>query len=860
MFVRLGKLVTRHPVAILIVWALLVGLTGVAALWGFGQGGLFQRMATSEYVIPGTDSEQVTHLTSSEEESGPTSIMVVTGVDTDANWDELLTFADEHRSLFEGEYVDTVADAFMIATATQDAQDDAQAQLEAAIEENSAAALAEVTAQMDAQREAAEAQIQAQVEQAAALGPEAAAAAQAQAEAARGELDAAMAAELEAAEVQVKTEVAQEAAKQAEEAQRDPEVVAATEEAEAQKQALLASNGDGYAVIVTRDAGLTDEQRSDSREALDTAVEEYRAALQAQFPGSDMEEMSQDHIETAIMGLVQSDLVKGEALSLPVAALIMIIVFGGALAAGMPLIGAISAIAAGMGGLWLLTFTTTVDSFILNVVSVIGVALSIDYGLLVVSRYREESKNLRAALDNPVASPRRGSLKNTVVIPAVQTTVETAGRTVAFSAVTIAVSLIGLLMIRVQMLQMIAWGGIIVALLAVLAAVTLIPALLTLMGTRLLKPSPVTKIPGIRRLVNAIGDTSTDHGVFYSIARWVQRRPWLVMISVATILILMALPVRGLEMRNHYADYIPEGTGLRTAFDTVQEEYPKLATPSITAVVDASEDSSATAEFVGDVSALEHVTSVVATPLASDEALTEVSILVDAPDQAGAEVTQVVSEVRALDVGTNVWVGGSAATQADFTSALAEDAPWALLVVVITVMVLLFLMTGSMLVPVRALIINTLSLMAALGATTAIFSNGWFGVQQTPGLETFIVAVMVAFGFGLAMDYEVFLLARIKEYWDRGDDNNTAVAKGLQRSGRIITSAAAIIVAVFIGFAMGEMIAIKQVGIGLAVMVVTDATLTRLFLVPATMTILGKWNWWAPAPLKKLAAKVGMLE
>lgn len=860
MFTRLGKLVTRHPVAIIVVWALLVGFTGAAALWGFGQGGLFQRMETSEYVIPGTDSEKVAHLTSSDEETGPTSIMVVTGVNTDANWDELLTFAEEHRSLFEGEYVDTVADAFMIAQATKDAEDQAQADLEAAIEENTQAALTEVTTQMGAQRAAAEAQIQAQVDQAYALGPEAAAAAQAQADAARAELDATMAAELEAAQTQVKTQVAQEAAKAAEEALNDPEVIAAKADAEAQKQALLPTNGDGYAVIVTRDAGLTGEQTKVSRQELDTATEEYRAALQAEFPGSQIDEMSQDHVESAIMDLVQNDLVKGETLSLPVAALIMIIVFGGALAAGMPLVGAISSIAAGMGALWILTFATTVDSFILNVVSIIGVALSIDYGLLVVSRYREESKRLKAEVDDPLLPQRRGNLKQRVVVPAVETTVETAGRTVTFSAITIAASLIGLLMVRVHMLQMIAWGGIIVALLAVLAAITLIPALLTLAGTKLLKPSPVTRIPGIGRLVNAIGDTSNDHGIFYRIARWVQKRPWMVMVGVATVLILMALPVRGLEMRNHFADYIPEGTGLRTAFDTVQEEYPKLATPSATAIVDASEDSPETLKFVEDVSALPNVASVEVAPLASDEALTEVSVRVDVPDQAGAEVTQVVTDMRALDVGADVWVGGSAATQADFTSALVHDAPWALLVVVIAVMVLLFLMTGSLLVPIRALIINTLSLMAALGITTAIFGNGWFGVQQTPGLETFIVAVMIAFGFGLAMDYEVFLLARIKEYWDAGDDNNTAVAKGLQRSGRIITSAAAIIVAVFIGFAMGEMVAIKQIGIALAVMVVTDATLTRLFLVPATMTVLGKWNWWAPKPLKKLAEKVGMLE
>jgi RND superfamily putative drug exporter len=167
-------------------------------------------------------------------------------------------------------------------------------------------------------------------------------------------------------------------------------------------------------------------------------------------------------------------------------------------------------------------------------------------------------------------------------------------------------------------------------------------------------------------------------------------------------------------------------------------------------------------------------------------------------------------------------------------------------------------MTGSVLVPLKALIINSLSVLAALGATTFIFEHGWFGVPESPGLVLFTVACMVAFGFGLAMDYEVFLLSRIKEYWDAGDSNDDAVAKGMQRSGRIITSAAAIIIAVFIGFAMGDLIAVKQIGVALAIMVGTDATVTRMLLVPATMTVLGHWNWWAPRPLQRLAQRVGL--
>lgn len=194
----------------------------------------------------------------------------------------------------------------------------------------------------------------------------------------------------------------------------------------------------------------------------------------------------------------------------------------------------------------------------------------------------------------------------------------------------------------------------------------------------------------------------------------------------------------------------------------------------------------------------------------------------------------------------------------DFNSSNRVDAPLALGIVALAVIILLFFMTGSVIAPFTALFINSLSLLAGLGGGAFIFQHGWFGLPQTQGLETFVVASAVAFGFGLAMDYEVFLLARIKEYWDAGEPNDLAVEHGLQRSGRIITSAAAIIIAVFIGFVFGDLIAVKQIGVVLALIVIVDATFVRLLLVPATMTILGKWNWWSPAPLRKLYNRFGI--
>lgn len=569
--------------------------------------------------------------------------------------------------------------------------------------------------------------------------------------------------------------------------------------------------------------------------------------------------MSSDAIGAAVNDQVQSDLVKGESLGLPIAALLMLIVFGGAIAAGLPLVGAVSAIATGMGVLWVSTWVTTIDAFILNVVSIIGLSLSIDYGLLVVSRFREEGYAILEATPEELLPRAKTNYRKQIVVPAVRRAVSSAGRAVFFSAVTIAFSLGGIFLIQIHMLRTIAWGGILIALLAVLAAITLIPALLTLVGDKLLKPSPLTRVPGLGQLMRAVGDSSSDHGIFSKIAHWVQRRPWTVMITVLVILVAMASPIGDLQMRNNFSDNIPNGSDAKIVYNTIQDDYPELATPAIQVVVDAPEDSDAVSTFVDRIDSLEGVEGVVIEELADHEGMTLIKVQAEAEDQAGTEVTNLVKEIRAFESDeTQAWVGGSAANQLDFRNAVFDDAPWALLFVAVAVMILLFLMTGSVIVPLKAIIINSLSIIASLGVTVAIFEHGWLGVPATPGLETFIVVCMIAFGFGLSMDYEVFLLARIKEFWDAGESNNHAVAMGLQRSGRIITSAAAIVIAVFIGFAMGDMVAIKQIGVGLAVMVATDATLTRMLLVPATMTVLGKWNWWAPKPLAKLAKKIGM--
>lgn len=733
MFHWIARGVSRHPLAVVLVWVLVLLAAAAASLVGFGHGGLFDRLKTSEVIVPGSESARVQELTASDS-AAPVMTLVVSGVDITADAQRLQTVADNNRALLDVEGVSQVVDPFLPTVAGTD-----------------------------------------------------------------------------------------------------------------QAGAMVSTAKDGYVVVMQGDTGLDDDQVSALQDAVDAAATDYGDRLRAEFPDAQVGVVSEQAIASSIVDQVRHDLVVGEMVGLPVAAVLMVIVFGGLLAAMMPLVAALAAIGVGMGGLWVLTFLTGIDSFILNVVSIIGVALSIDYGLLVVSRFREEAAALVGGEGEEGREDVRGAVRRSVA---------TAGRTVTFSAVTIACALAGLGVMSTHILRTIGLGGAIVTLLALLAALTLVPALLALTGARLLRPSPLTRVPGLRRVMAVVGDSSSDHGVFSRLAHWVHRRPWWVMGASALVLVVMALPLTGLQLRNNLADYIPRDTSLRLAYDTLQADYPVLATPSVQVVADVAPADAA--DVVSRVEAVDGVDTVHVQTLADHDAMTLLDIHVDAEDQAGTAVTDVVHALRDLDVGHEMWVGGNAAMQMDFTQSLVHDAPRALGVVVAAVMVLLFLMTGSLLVPLKALVINSMSLLASLGVTTLLFQNGLLGLPKTAGLETFIVACMVAFGFGLAMDYEVFLLARIKEYWDQGLDNDTAVERGLQRSGRIITSAAAIIIAVFIGFASGQMLAIKEIGIALAIMVATDATITRLLLVPATMTLLGRWNWWAPAPLQRLHARIGI--
>ena len=742
MFRSIGRTVTRHPLAVVIAWALIAVVAMSAILQGWGKGGLFDRLSTGDVATPHTESSLVADLTGPSADEGERISIVVRGVDMSANPAALASAVAAARPQLEGvDGVASVTDAFSVADP------------------------------------------------------------------------------------------------------RSPEA-----------KAMLSARGDGFAEVVTLAPGLSDtDVDAATQRVTDAAGGPYLEALRAAAPEAAVDAVSAELIGDSIGEVVRNDLASGESVSLPIALVLLVLVFGGLLAAGLPLAGAIVAIITGMGALWGMTFALEVHSFILNVISLIGLSLSIDYGLLVVSRYREEVAIAIAAReyeDGDYIGMPTGEDMRSLVRDCVTRTVATAGRTVSFSALTIACSIAGLLVMRSPMLRTIAGGAVAVALLAVACAITLVPAIITLLGGHLVRPSLLSRVPGARRALAAVGDASADHGFFSRLSHRVVAHPWLVILAIVAILAAMAAPIGSMRMRTNVAEYIPQGSSVRTAYDTLQADYPALATPTISVV--ARTDAEGAAPLVNGIAQMEDVSSARASALEGHDDMVLIRVLMDVEDPVGPRVTDAVEQIRATPVGYERWVGGTAARQIDFIDSMAERAPWAIAIVVVAVFVLLLGMTGSLVVPLKALIINTFSLIASLGATSWLFEHGYLGLPQTPGMQTFIVACLVAFGFGLAMDYEVFLLARICEYWEAGHDNDDAVARGLQRSGRIITSAAAIIIAVFLGFVSGDMISIKEIGVGLAIMVAADATLVRLLLVPATMTVLGRWNWWAPAPVRRV--------
>jgi RND superfamily putative drug exporter len=522
----------------------------------------------------------------------------------------------------------------------------------------------------------------------------------------------------------------------------------------------------------------------------------------------------------------EQDAIRGESVAFPIALIALVIVFGGLVAASLPLIAAIVATAGSLILLLLASYITDVAVYAVNTVTLLGLGLAIDYSLLTVQRFREE---------------RAGGLD---VPDAIATTVATAGRTVAYSAVTVMASFAGLFVLNDPLFRSLAAGGIGVIIVALLATLTLTPALLGMWGHRIR--------PG----------GTTDQGAFSALAHWVHRRPVLVVLVVAAGLLAAGLPFLHAHYRQGGPEALPKGSEVRQVAETLAARFPDQQVLPLLVIAPVSPADPRLVTYANELRQRSDVAAV--SPQDGLDGHVAALRVYPSGDSQGPATQALVHDLRAHRPGFSTLVSGEAAYLVDFKHNIARGMPWALLLICLTTLVLLFLMTGSVLVPIKALVMNFLSLGATFGVLVWVFQDGHLvglvGGSATGGLETIVPVLVFVFAFGLSMDYEVFLIARVRELVERGLPNDQAVEQALQRSGRIITSAAALIVIVFIGFATAPSPTVKQMGVALSTAVIVDVTLVRCLLVPATMTLLGDLNWWAPRPLRRLHDRFGLRE
>ncbi|MER7669591.1 MMPL family transporter [Kitasatospora sp. NPDC096128] len=617
----------------------------------------------------------------------------------------------------------------------------------------------------------------------------------------------------------------------------DPAVRAAVQKATAEIAALPGvagaqdayGGGPGAAALRAADgkAGLITVRMAGTATSAQTDAAVHRLAVLNGAGGAHVTVGGDLVLQQEVKKQTEQDTRFGEMVTLPLTLVVMVLVFGGLAAASLPVIGAVASVGGALLAMFGFSRIMDIDTSVLPIATVLGLGLSIDYALLMVNRFREE----------------RGH--GAGIAAAVERTAATAGRTVAFSGLTVAVALSGLFVFTSPVLGAVAAAGVSVVVIAVAAALTLIPALLGFAGGRI--RTPTAPVP--------------DEGFFSRTVRRVRKQAVLVTLACVGVLMAAGAPFLHADMRSSGAAVLPASSAGRQVAETVDHRFPQVAAAPITVVV---EGGAPVAQAYADevVAKLPGVSGVRAVTPVGD-AVSTVDVLVHG-DPQGATAKQVVDELRADRGGLRTYVTGGAASVVDFRDELLSRGPWALGLVAAGTLVLLFLMTGSVVMPVKALLMNLLSLGASLGALTLVFQDGWLsgllGFSPTGGLETFIPVLVFAFAFGLSMDYEVFLLSRIKELTERGHGCVRAVELGVQRSGRIITSAALLMVIVFAGFALGDMLMVKQMGIALAVAVAVDATLVRCLLVPAAMSLFGEFNWWAPGWLKRLHRRFGLSE
>jgi putative drug exporter of the RND superfamily len=603
------------------------------------------------------------------------------------------------------------------------------------------------------------------------------------------------------------------------------------------------------------------------------AAQKYYQALRDKVHSSSLQVLATDGVAVnhAFNTYLEADITRAEIFSIPLTIVFLLLVFGAVVAAGLPLGVGILSIIGGVGGVFALAHFTDASQYAINIVTLIGLGVSIDYSLFIVNRFREE---LATGASRALALSR---------------TMATAGRAITFSGLTVAIGLSGMLFYPGSFLPSLGLAGGIVVAFAVFYSLTLLPAILVLIG------------PRVNRLSLPYGVGRGGGRFWHRLAMSVMRRPILVLVPTTAIIVAAGIPFTHLRMANGGISQLPAAAETRQGADLLTSAFPGRDQTTIEVVANFSGDplSAAHVGALYDLSRrlatlpdVVRVDSIVdldprlsradyqrqyAAPLSTLPASVRdgvhlsvgrhlVSLRVQTNKTAESDPARaLVRSIRAdRSVGDgHVTVTGQTAFDLDIVNFIVDRTPLAVGFIVVVTCIVLFLLLGSVLLPIKAVVMNFLSLSASFGALVFIFQDGHFQkvLNFTPdSVDPSVPVILFCIVFGLSMDYEVLLMSRMKEEFDRTGDNRHAVATGLERSGRLVTGAAAIMFVVFLGFGLADVLLIKSIGLGMAIAVAIDATLVRALIVPATMRLLGDANWWAPAPLARLYRKIGLIE
>jgi putative drug exporter of the RND superfamily len=660
---------------------------------------------------------------------------------------------------------------------------------------------------------------------------------------------------------------------------QQPHVTGVTGYAETHDTRFISTNGQAAYVLVNLD--MTEDQSVEAVDAIQSSLHPpagYSVALTGFGP-----------IQQDAARISEQDLQRAETVSLPIAALVLILVFGSLIAGSMPLLVAGVAIPTALGIVDLVAQRAQMSIYVLNIATMLGLALAIDYSLFITSRFREELGRGRT------------------VEQAVERAIGTAGKAVLFSGIAVAIGLSGLLWFKATGLSSIGLGGSIVVVSSVLFSLTFLPAALGMLGPRVnaLSVDGLLRRLGLRR-----GDPAARASRWERVAHAVMRRPFAVLVPVLLLLGALGSPFFRLAQGVPDATVYPAGVPSRDAWVALTTEFRQGETTPIIALVEPADGNPTSSASIGAAMAYaERLTELdgidrVEGPFALTDPTTGAAMSADQvaqlyaapagtlPPQLADGITRLrdayiragtiqldaisplkstepagtalISTIRSVDHGTgiqSVQIGGAAAIGEDFLNSQSDRMPWAIGTTLLASAIILFFLFGSLAIPIKAVAMTLLSLTASFGALVWIFQEGnLHEVLRFQPLGYTIAGnpvIMFATLLGLSMDYEVLLLSRIQEAYRRTGENATAVAEGLAKTAGVITGAALIMVTVFAAFALADTITIKSIGVGMALAVALDATIVRVLLVPATMRLLGDWNWWAPGVLGRLAERLG---